>query len=95
MSEFPIHTIQGRVELFPQEGGWYYVAVPKKYTEMYAEFADRGLIPITATLGDTEWKTSLMPKGDGTHFIALNARVRKAANLDVGNRVRVSFRVRG
>jgi len=27
------YTVQGKVELFPQEGGWYFVRVPLKITE--------------------------------------------------------------
>jgi hypothetical protein len=33
--------------------------------------------------------------GDGTHFIALNAKVRKAEGVEVGKSIRVTFKVRG
>ena len=85
------HTIKGRVELFPQKGGWYYVRVPKKYSGMYADRAERGLIAVHATLGGSTWKTSLLPMGDGTHFIALNAKVRKAEKKGLGDRVTITF----
>lgn len=86
--------VTGRVEIFPQQGGWVYVRVPKEYTEITKGLADRGLVAITATLGKTTWNTSLLPMGDGTHFIALNARVRKAENIQVGDTINLSFRLR-
>lgn len=88
------YTVTGRVERFPQEGGWWYVAVPTSITEELEGLADRGLIAVQATAGSVTWDTSLLPKGDGTHFIALNARVRRANDLDVGDSLTVSFRLR-
>jgi hypothetical protein len=84
----------GTVELFPQKGGWTYVRVPIEYSERTKELADRGLVAITATLGKTTWHTSLLPMGDGTHFIALSAKVRKAENIAVGDRIKLSFNLR-
>lgn len=81
-----------KVEIFPQEGGWYYVSIPKKYTEMSKEFADRGLVPVIARVGKTNWNTSLLPKGDGTHFIALNAKVRKAEDISLGDNIEINFK---
>jgi hypothetical protein len=87
-------SFKGQVEIFPQQGGWYYVRVPQQYTKLTADLADRGLVAITATLGDTTWPTSLLPYGDGTHFIALNAKVRKAENINLGDHLSISFQLR-
>ncbi len=92
MSE--VFVVKSKVEIFPQKGGWVFVRVPKKYTEMTKQVADRGLVAITAAIGDTFWDTSLLPMGDGTHFIALNAKVRKAEGIKVGDVIKVSFRFR-
>jgi len=89
-----MYETTGEVEIFPQEGGWVYVRVPLTITEGLLHLADRGLIPIVATVGSTSWKTSLLPMGDGTHFIALNARVRKREGIKVGNEITVSFETR-
>jgi hypothetical protein len=89
--DFPL---KGKVEVFPQEGGWVYVRVPDQYTEMTRGYADRGLVAITAKTGTTTWNTSLMPMGDGTHFIALSAKVRRAENIRVGDTISLSFRLR-
>lgn len=87
----PEFAVEADVELFPQKGGWHYVPVPQSISADLELFAERGLIPITARIGETIWDTSLLPKGDGTHFVALNAQVRKKENITVGDRVTVAF----
>ena len=84
-------TFTAEVMLFPQVGGWRYVQVPDRLRDQLTVRAQRGLIPVTVTVGASSWPTSLLPKGDGTHFIALNAKVREAENIELGDRVRVSF----
>lgn len=85
------HIVVGQVELFPQTGGWHYVRIPTRISDPLMHLADRGLIAVRATVGDTTWDTSLLPMGDGTTFIALNARVRKRNGLTVGGPVTVTF----
>ncbi|WP_406658050.1 DUF1905 domain-containing protein [Methanolobus sp. ZRKC2] len=89
-----VYQTKGEVEIFPQKGGWVYVRVPVSITEQLLYRAQRGLIPIRATVGNTSWDTSLMPMGDGTHFIALNAKVRKKEDIEVGNDITVTFQLR-
>jgi len=54
----------------------------------------QGLVAITATLGKSSWNTSLMPMGDSTQFILLNAKIRKAENVIVGNHIKLLFKPR-
>lgn len=91
-----MHTyiIDGRVQQFPQAGGWYYVAVPQRYTEVLQPLTVRGLIAVHAVVGEVSWDTSLLPMGDGTHFIPLPAKVRRANQLDVGSCVNLTFTIR-
>ena len=86
--------IRGEIELFPQKGGWHYVRVPIDFTDAAKGLGMRGLIPISVTLGETRWDSSLLPMGDGTHFIALSAKVRKAEILKVGDKVNLAFTFR-
>jgi hypothetical protein len=92
--EGEIFPIDGRVEIFPQDGGWTYVRVAREHSEVTRELADRGLVAVKATVGQTTWDTSLLPMGDGTHFIALNKKVRDAEGICVGDRVSGSFVLR-
>jgi hypothetical protein len=86
--------VQGDVDIFPQPGGWVYVRVPHEYTEMTEHLAERGLVAVTVQVGTTTWKTSMLPMGDGTQFIALNAKVRKAENIEIGDTVSLTVRLR-
>jgi len=89
------NTFTAKIERFEMKGGWYFVPVPaelKKSLEFLS--TNFGFIPITATVGNTSWQTSLLPKGDRTHFIALPAKVRSKENLSLGDEVEVSFEIR-
>jgi len=88
------NSFTGKVELFEKEKGWYYVNVPTDLSRPYEHLADRGLIPITASIGAASWQTSLLPMGDGTHFIPLPAKVRTKERLLLGSEITVSFVVR-
>jgi len=82
------------VKLFERDKGWYYVPVPTELSKPLEYLADRGLIAVTAKLGNSSWQTSLLPMGDGTHFIALPAKVRSKEKLSLGSEVTVSFETR-
>lgn len=87
------YTIRGKVRRFPQKGGWHYVLVPKRLTEITkkSKVTAWGLLPIEAELGSSKWKTSLLPMGDGTLFIALKAQVRKREKIELGDTVSLTF----
>ena len=84
----------GAVELFPGLGGWYSVAVPPEVSAACVPFAERGLVPVEALGNGIQWNTSLMPKRDGTQFVPLNARGRRALQVDVGDTVELRVRLR-
>jgi hypothetical protein len=50
------------------------------------------MIPVTAQIGRTGWKTSLFPK-DGLYVVPVKTSVRKAEGLDVGDLVTVRLAV--
>ena len=45
-----------------------------------------GMIPVTARIGDTTWRTALFPK-DERYLLPVKAAVRKAENLGEGDEV--------
>lgn len=83
-----------KLELFEREKGWYYVSVPIELSKPLEYLADRGLIAVIAKVGNSTWSTSLLPMGDGTHFIALPAKVRSKEKLSLGAQVQISFETR-
>ena len=51
-----------------------------------------GMIPVTARIGSTTWKTSLFPK-DGHYLLPLKVAVRRAEGLAEGDEVGVVLEV--
>jgi hypothetical protein len=53
-----------------------------------------GAIPVYATIGNTEYKTSLFPK-NGTYYLPLKVSVQKAEGLELGQvreaRIEINF----
>jgi len=94
MSDLMNNQFTANIELFERDKGWYYVSVPTDLSKPLEHLAERGLIAVTAKAGDSSWPTSLLPMGNGTHFIALPAKVRKKENLSLGMAVQVSFEIR-
>jgi hypothetical protein len=88
------YTFTAMVDLFERDKGWYYVSVPTELSKPHEPLAERGLIAVTASIGKSSWPTSLLPMGDGTHFIALPAKVRTKEKLTKGDDVEVSFVLR-
>ena len=76
---------------------WHFVTVPDEdSSELAAASAvvsyGWGMIPVTARIGRTAWKTSLWPK-DGRYIVPVKAEVRRAERLRVGDIVTVSLAV--
>lgn len=85
---------RARMMRFERDKGWHYVAVPSELTQALLPLADRGLIAVHAEVGGVAWRTSLLPMGDGTHFLALPQKVRQGAGLQLGDWVEVAFETR-
>lgn len=88
------NTFMAQLCLFEMDKGWYYVLVPSKLSKPLEHLAERGLIAIMAKVGKSTWATSMLPMGDGTHFIALPAKVRTKENLLLGSMIEISFNLR-
>jgi len=51
-----------------------------------------GMIPVTAQIGRTEWKTSLFPK-DGLYVVPVKVAIRRAEGLELGDVVAIRLHV--
>ena len=76
---------------------WHFITVPEEECgalEAASAFVTYGwgMIPATAQVGGTGWKTSLFPK-DGRYIVPVRASVRQAEGLQVGDLVTVSLAV--
>ena len=76
---------------------WHFITVPdEECGELEAASAfvtyGWGMIPVTARIGATGWKTSLFPKA-GRYIVPVKAGVREAEELEVGDVVTVRLAV--
>jgi len=87
----------GELWLWKGPAPWHFVAVPEEECdelEATSAFVSYGwgMIPVTAQIGGTAWKTSLFPK-DGRYVVPVKAGVRQAEGLEVGDTVTVHLAV--
>ncbi|WP_157249129.1 DUF1905 domain-containing protein [Nonomuraea typhae] len=78
---------------------WHFVTVPEEECRDLEAVAGGvsygwGMIPVTAWIRETRWRTSMFPK-DGRYIVPVKAAVRKAEALDVGDVVTVRLEVSG
>jgi Domain of unknown function (DUF1905) len=76
---------------------FYFVTVPEAESGMLHAASEMvtygwGMIPVAASIGDTEWTTSLWPQ-DGGYVVPLKAAVRRAEKIEVGERVAIVLTV--
>ena len=76
---------------------FYFVTVPAEESDELHHISGSvtygwGMIPVTARIGQTEWKTSLWPK-DGGYIVPIKVRVRKAEKLEEGDEVTMQLEV--
>lgn len=76
---------------------YHFVSVPAEDAAELREVAAGvtygwGMIPVTATVGDTTWTTSLFPK-DGTYAVPLRDVVRRDEAIEVGQPIAVRLSV--
>lgn len=72
---------------------WYFVTVPDEESAALREVAAAvtygwGMVPVTATVGETTWTTSLWPQED-RYVVPVKAAVRRAERLEEGDPVTV------
>ena len=88
----------GRILFWKGPAPWFFVTVPAKQSldlQAILGFVTYGwgMIPADVRIGKTGWKTSLFPK-DGYYIVPIKASVRKAENLEEGDKVTVRLEVR-
>lgn len=88
----------GKIWFWKGPAPWYFVTVPEEQCRDLKDVSGFvtygwGMIPVTARIGQTVWKTSLFPK-DGSYIVPIKATVRKAEKIEAGDNVTVYLEVR-
>lgn len=82
-------AFSGEVFYWRGPSPFHFVAVPDEPSAAIEAVAPMvsygwGVIPVTATVGETEWTTSLFPK-DGGYLVPLKDKVRTAERIELGD----------
>ena len=77
---------------------WGFVSVPEDASAEIREYIGDlargfGSVRVQCGIGDTRWRTSIFPGGDGVYVLPLKKAIRRAHDLPIGARVRVSVEV--
>lgn len=89
---------RGKIWQWRGPAPYYFVTVPEKHSRNLQVIAGLvtygwGMLPVTVTVGRTEWKTALFPK-DGRYVVPLKDRVRAAEQLADGATITVRLAIR-
>jgi Domain of unknown function (DUF1905) len=90
-------TFSGELWYWRGPAPWYFVTVPDEECRALRSLSGLvsygwGMIPVTATIGNTTWRTSLFPK-DGRYLVPVKAPVRTKEHLDDGDITTVQLSV--
>jgi hypothetical protein len=78
---------KGKLDRFEGVGTWIYVDIP---FDVEKTFGAGGQVKVKGTVNGTAFRSSLMPHGDGTHFLVVNKGLRDSIKVKIGDTVRVS-----
>ncbi len=87
----------GEIWFWKGPSPWHFVTVPEPESRDLETTAAPlsygwGMIPVTAQINETQWRTSLYPK-NGRYIVPVKAHVRKAEGLDEGDVVIIRLTV--
>lgn len=91
MTEFQPLTKTSLLEKFSGKGGWTYISFPEIRANKNSPF---GMMKVKGKIDDLSFKNArLMPKGDGTLFLPINAKMRKQINKQAGDQVIIALEI--
>lgn len=90
-------TFSGEIWFWHGPAPWHFVTVPARETQQLHGISPLvsygwGMVPVTAQIGASRWKTTLTPK-DGRYVLPVKAAVRRAERLEVGDTATVQLTV--
>jgi hypothetical protein len=82
----PKKEFTAKLDRFEGVGTWIYVDIP---FDVGKAFGKTGQVKVKGTVNGKAFRSSLMPHGDGTHFLVVNKTIRDAVHAHVGDKVRI------
>ena len=65
-------------------GTWHYVDTP---IQAEKEFGSKGKVPICGTIDAIPFAATLIPRGNGEHYIVLDKNIREQTGIEVGDEI--------
>jgi hypothetical protein len=92
-------TFISKLWMYHGKGAWHFLTLPKDAADEIRFFnaTAKGFTPlkVTATIGDTTWKTAIFPDSkSGSFVLVVKLAVRKAENLKAGDSVTATVKVK-
>lgn len=81
--------IEFQATLVPSNG-WVCIVLPKDAT---AKLGSQARVPVVGTINGFPIRTSVFPRGDGSHFMMVNKTMQKGAGVRIGDRVTMILQV--
>ncbi|HEY0647999.1 DUF1905 domain-containing protein [Phenylobacterium sp.] len=80
------------------KSAWHFVSLPPEFSEGIRGLrgpraAGWGSVRVTATIGETTWRTSIFPAESGVFVLPLKAEVRAREHIGAGDRVAVAVEI--
>ncbi|MEK7613819.1 MAG: DUF1905 domain-containing protein [Patescibacteria group bacterium] len=92
------YSFSVKVWLYPGgNAAWHFASVPRLTSEEIkkkygAHARGWGSLPVSVTIGETTWATSIFPdKKSGTYILPLKANVRRSEGLDAGDTAEIAI----
>src|SRR5207237_1960010 len=70
----------------PGVGTWTYLNVPFNVAD---EFGTKGQLKVKGSVNGVPFRGSLLPQGDGRHYLVVKSEIRNQAKVSAGDRVHV------
>ena len=95
-----VYKLRSKVWVYPGMAAWRFIGIPKKQGEEIkkkfgAHSKGWGSIPVSVTIGNTKWDTSIFPdKQSGSYLLPLKSKIRKAEDISDDSTVSFSIMIR-
>lgn len=93
------YSFKAKLWIYPGNAGWHFVTVNKSLAKKINDERTEprggwGSIPMTVTVGETTWNTSIFWSKDGTFLLPIKNEVRKKEGLYADDTIMITLMTR-
>lgn len=70
------------------KAAWVHMPIPFSVEKV---FGTKARVSVRGTINGAAFRSSIMPRGDGTHYMAVNKELQAAAKASVGDSIKVTM----